>query len=185
MMASNVPMKSIIVLGVTHQLQFPKFVMTHVPDPTYSLIVEHKIRKGVDFVFEEASGRGPSVAENIANSILGPGHYLDIDPTPTERPKYGIGEVSGCHVIGSREEAIVSDCPPDTLQWTAVAEQEKREIIWLKRIQAQPFKKALAICGSGHNLSLAFRLRSAEINVVRTYIYVPCHKLCTRSHRER
>jgi hypothetical protein len=81
--------KSASVLGVPHQLQGPKFA-GYVHNPTYSRFIEDLIKREVGFVFEEASGRGPSIAEDLAKSLLGSGHYLDVDPSRDERPKYGI-----------------------------------------------------------------------------------------------
>jgi hypothetical protein len=173
--------KSMIVLSVPHQLQGPNFPQ-FVDDPTYREVIEHKIENGVDFVFEEASGLGPTTAENIAASVLGPGHYLNVDPTPAERVQLSIGTAGGTTGIGDVGEAIMSGFSPDALEWTVVSEQRKREEIWLKRIRAQAFETGLLICGAAHNLSLAFRLMSVEINVVKTYSYIPYHKVCNRPH---
>jgi hypothetical protein len=174
--------KSMVVLAVPHQLQGPRF-SGFIEDPSYSQLLEYKIqRKGIDFVFEEAGERQPTIAERAANSILGRGHYLNLDPSKDDRQKLGIGTAAGSCIIGDQEEAIASGFPPDTLGWTIVEEQRKREDLWLQRIQAQEFEKGLAICGSAHNLSLAFRLLSAGISVVKTHDYLPCHKLCSRRH---
>jgi hypothetical protein len=123
--------KSALVLGVPHQLQGPNF-MGYVDDPSYGVLLEDLIHDGVDFVFEEATGRGPSTAEKLTQSILGPGHYLDVDPALNERAKYGIAKVTGgggpidpCHSIDVHESALVE-------------EQGKREKLWIERIQMQP-----------------------------------------------
>lgn len=73
--------KSAVVLAVPHNLQGRKFV-GYVEDPTYSYLVEYKIKqKRIDFVFEEAGEREPTIAEEIANRILGQGRYLNVDPS--------------------------------------------------------------------------------------------------------
>jgi len=87
--------KTVLVLAVPHQLQGPKF-LGFVADPSYNLLVKSAVlRRGVNFIFEEASGLGPSVAEEIARTLLGPGHYMDIDPSREEREKYGIAKETG------------------------------------------------------------------------------------------
>jgi hypothetical protein len=174
--------KSVTVLSVPHQLQGSLTCPGYIYDPLYPVLIEDMIRGGVDFVFEEAGSHNPTTAESLANSILGQGRYLNIDPTWDERSQYGIATAAGYREIGDPEEALASGCPPDILQWNIVAEQEKREDVWLQRILARPFTKGLVICGIAHNLSFTFRLTSVEIHTVKTYLYIPCHKLCTRPH---
>ena len=169
--------KSVVVLAVPHQLQGPKSV-GYVPDSAYSLLVEDRIRKGVNFVFEEAAGLRPTTAENLATLVLGPGHYLDIDPPREERPKYGIAESpGGTCLLGDP----IPGFPPDSYDWTIVEEQGRREKLWLQRMQDQPFEKGLVICGLGHNLSFAFRVLAAGIGVTTAYSYIPHHKLCNHT----
>ena len=71
--------RSVLVLGVAHELQGSKF-QGYVDDPSFGLLLKSSMN-GVDFVFEETAGLGPSKAEDLANSILGTGHYVDIDPS--------------------------------------------------------------------------------------------------------
>ncbi len=170
--------KSVVVLAVPHQLQGQEF-SGYVEDRAYSLLIQDTIKKGVGFVFEEASGRRPTTAENLVKSVLGPGHYLDVDPPTSERPKYGIANQSGgtC-LIGDPCDEIVQGLPPDSYEWAIVEEHRKREELWLQGLQAQPFEKGLVICGLGHNLSFAFRLLAVGISVTTVYSYIPHHKLC-------
>jgi hypothetical protein len=172
--------KSIIVLAVPHQLQGPKF-RGHIYDSAYANLIEDFIA-GADFVFEEAAGRRPSTAEDIANTVLGPGHYLDIDPPRDERNKYGIAVDTGGACPIDPYQKVEPGVPPDGYNFEIVDEHRKREELWLLRLQDQPFEKGLAICGIAHGLSFAFRLLSAGISVERTNSYIPYHKLCTRSH---
>jgi hypothetical protein len=79
------------LLAVPHQLQGPRF-RAYVEDSSYLQLVEGFIKDDVDFVFEEASGHRPSIAEECGNSLLGPGHYSDIDPSRSERLELGIAE---------------------------------------------------------------------------------------------
>lgn len=169
--------KQVQVIAVPHQLQGPGF-HGYVKDESYSDWIEAFIRNEVDFVFEEAAGRGPSIAEQLADSILGPGHYLDIDPPRDERPKYGLAKDSGG---GGPIDPVHST---DIYEQSDVDEQRKREELWQKRILGQPFKKGLVICGTAHALSVAFRLRAPDVEV-EVYTYTPHGKLCPRQHREQ
>ena len=45
-----------------------------------------------DFVFEEATGLGPTTAEGLSLKRLGPGRYLDVDPAVEQRDDYGISK---------------------------------------------------------------------------------------------
>ncbi|HEV2341505.1 MAG TPA: hypothetical protein VGS15_06895 [Candidatus Acidoferrales bacterium] len=166
--------QSIVVLAVPHQLQGPGF-LGYVDDPSYARLVEDLIADGVDFVFEEAAGRGPSTAKNLAILLLGPGRYLDVDPPPHERHKYGIGNTGGGDWINPGVSS-------DYYESAIVEENGKREKLWTQRVQDQTFKSGLAICGICHGLSFAFRLVSAGIDVEKSYSYTPFNKLCTRPH---
>jgi hypothetical protein len=168
--------KSVAVLAVPHQLQGPGF-RDYVEDPSYPLLLKLLMRvHDVDFVFEEAAGRHPSVADCSATAFHRPAQYLDIDPPPEERPKYGIAmEVGG--------GAGIDPChSPDYYESSKVDEQRKREELWVSRIVSTPFQKALVIVGVAHGLSVAFRLVSAGVSVAETYVYTPYSKLC--SHRK-
>jgi len=159
----------VTVFAVPHPLQGPGFA-GFVDDENYSDLVHGFIRDGVDFVFEEASGLGPSIAEHLAESLLGPGRYLDFDPPLSERHKYGIGIAGGGELI----EPGISLA---RYEFATVDENRKREEIWTRRVAAQPFDKGLAICGVCHGLSFAFRLVSSGMHVERSYSYIPHHKL--------
>jgi hypothetical protein len=71
--------RRIVVLGIPHALRGPGF-SSFVDDPSYRTLVEILIRDDVDFVFEEAAERGPSIAEGLAISLIGSDRYLDFDP---------------------------------------------------------------------------------------------------------
>ena len=117
--------KSVVVLGVTHELQGPRFI-GYVDDPSYPLLLKLSMR-GVDFVFEEASGLGPSIAENLANSILGPGHYVDVDPSASQRGIYRIV------AIDMGDGAIDRNNSPDRYVPIAVEPHKIREELWARR----------------------------------------------------
>ena len=163
------------VVAVPHQLQGPGF-HGYVKDESFSDWLEGFIRNGVDFVFEEASGRGPSIAQELADSALGPDHYLDIDPSREERPKYGLAKDSGS---GGPIDPMNST---DVYEQSDVEQQRKREELWEKRIQAKTFKQGLVVCGTAHALSVAFRLKVPGVEV-EVYTYTPHGKLCPRQHR--
>jgi hypothetical protein len=172
--------KSMLVLAVPHQLQGQEFG-GYVKDSSYSKLVRNFIRDGVDFVFEEAAGRD-SIAKGLANSLLGPGHYLDFDPPPDQRAQYGIAaKTSGGGPIDPFQTPEPG-APPDTFEYAIVEEQAKREELWTQRVMNQPFTKGLTICGLCHGLSVAFRFKSAGVEVADSYIYIPYHKVCSRPH---
>lgn len=165
--------KSALVLGVPHQLQGPRF-HGYVDDQSYGIRVRNLIQDGVDFVLEEATGFNPSTAETLTESILGAGHYLDIDPSVDERENNGIAKITGgggpidpCHST-------------DVCSWEFLEEQRKREELWLHKIQSQRFCKALVIVGLAHGLSIAFRLTSDRVDVREVRYYIPYQKLYTR-----
>jgi hypothetical protein len=81
--------RSVFVLAVPHQLQGSGFV-GYINDPSYERLVSNYLLDGCDFVFEEASGRQASTARDLTVKRLGSERYLDFDPPPTDRPKYGI-----------------------------------------------------------------------------------------------
>jgi len=166
-----------IVLAVPHELQGPKFGR-FVEVPSYRELLKDSIRTGVNFVFEEAAGRGPSIAQELADSILKPGHYLDIDPPSNERLQHGMAEKSV-------ETMYIDPCGDfaDACGASIVDEQRKREEFWLQKIQTKQFSKGLVVCGLAHALSFAFRLRCAGIYVPRALNYIPFDKLCTRAHK--
>ena len=161
--------KSVLVLAVPHQLQGLKFPC-HVDDPSYRMLVSGFLRSA-DFVFEEAAGCGPSIAEELALSALGVGHYLDIDPARDDRHKYGIAadteEWLPINPSGSRE----------MYSHLIIGDQGKREELWLHKIRERYFQQGLVICAVGHGLSFAFRLRSAGFRDVQLCSYVPYEKL--------
>jgi hypothetical protein len=143
-----------------------------VHDPTYLVLVSQLI-DDKDFVFEEASGMGPTKAERLALSQLGPGHHLDVDPHPDKKLELGIGETGTCREI--------EPSSPDPLVNEFHREQAKREELWIKTIAERKWHNALFICGYLHALSMAFRLDRAGYEV-ETCVYIPYGKLCRRQH---
>ncbi|HEV2222798.1 MAG TPA: hypothetical protein VGR84_07345, partial [Candidatus Acidoferrales bacterium] len=124
------------VLAVPHQLQGTKF-SGYVKDSSYESLVEDLVRE-VDFVFEEASGRGPSLAERLAGEVLGAGHYLDVDPKSSEREQYGIARKTG-EDFPIDASQLCSNVTPDIRHCAFVNEHRKREELWLQKIQSQVF----------------------------------------------
>lgn len=165
--------RSVRVLGLGHELQGPKFA-GFVDDSSYRLLLSKKI-KSFDMVFEEASGRSPSIAEELANSLLGRGHYFDVDPAADQRASHGIP------VETTRSEPIDHMDSPDSFIRMIIEAQTRREEYWVCQIKEQQFSNALMICGIGHSLSFAFRLASAGFFVADPWAYLPHYKLCRRS----
>jgi hypothetical protein len=160
--------KSVVVLSVPHQLQGRQF-RDYVEDPCYPTLLK-ELLFGVEFVFEEAAGCGPSIAEKLVRDGYAGGHYLDIDPRADQREKYGM--------------APITIDPGHSTSWyncQMVDEHRKREKFWLEQVKSEQFQKALVICGLHHGLSFAFRLEAAGFPDVELYDYVPFHKLGAKS----
>jgi hypothetical protein len=115
--------------------------------------------EGVDFIFEEASGLGPTIAEKLALEQLAFGHYVDIDPARSERAEFGIPANSS--------EPLMIGAPPTVAfaNWQVLDVHDKREELWLRRMKEHRFESALVICGLVHLLSFAFRLQAAQFSV--------------------
>jgi hypothetical protein len=101
---------------------------------------------------------------------------MDIDPAPRDRHKHGIAMNTG----GVR--LLRPGTPSDAYEWAKLEEQDKREKLWKQKVDAQSFRKGLAICGVCHGLSFAFRLADGATRVVEAYSYIPYHKVCARPH---
>ena len=71
----------VTVLATLHVVQGAEKRVGNVHDPVYVALLEKlMLSEGVDFIFEEASGLGPTIAEKLALERLPFGHYVDIDP---------------------------------------------------------------------------------------------------------
>src|SRR6202167_14922 len=150
----------VTVLATVHVIQGAEKRLGNVHDPMYvELLNKLLVSEGVDFIFEEASGLGPTIAEKLALEQLAFGHYVDIDPARGERLEYGIpANSSEPNMIGS---------PPTVsfANWQILDVHAKREELWLARMRPRRFQSALVICGLVHLLSFAFRLQAANFSV--------------------
>jgi hypothetical protein len=163
--------KTVILLGTSHRVQGALKRSCNVTDPDYETLIEQLSRTfAVDFVFEEASGLGPTFAEKFAFQQLGPNRYKDIDPSVAQRKKLGIApQTSKDYRIGRPNL--------DTNHWgygreELIDAQDQREHFWLPFIRERDFRRALLICGHAHLLSFAFRLKRENFDV-RAYSYMP------------
>jgi hypothetical protein len=150
----------VTVLATLHVVQGAEKRLGNVHDPMYvALLNQLMISEGVDFIFEEASGLGPTLAEKLALETLAFGHYVDIDPTRSERPDYGIPPNSS--------EPNMIGTPPTVAfaNWQILDVHKKREELWLERVQQHKFESALVIVGLVHLLSFSFRLQTAKFSV--------------------
>src|SRR6266849_3970660 len=138
------PPKFFIVLGVSHRVQGDMTFVRAIHDPDFTTVVSEIISSDhIDFVGEEC-GINVTVAEKVAQDLLGTGHYLNVDPPVEDRTRYGI-----CDTY----------CPPPLSglpvhRWI-VAENEKREQIWVERLIERTAAKGLLICGFYHAFSVA------------------------------
>jgi hypothetical protein len=159
----------VAVLGTTHEVQNGEKYWRRVDDPHFKPLLDMLVAEDtIDFIFEEATRLGPTIAEKLALT-WGPDRYLDVDPPREERLKFGIPENTNQPIsLGSP-----FDSPPAISADRAFHEAHaKREEHWLRQIMKQDFKKALMVCGQNHALSFAFRLSAANFNV-KTITYAP------------
>jgi hypothetical protein len=150
----------VTVLATLHVIQGAEKRVGNVHDPMYVALL-HKllVSEGVDFIFEEASGLGPTIAEKLALEQLAFGHYVDMDPARADRPDFGIpANSSEPNMIGTPPTVAFAN-------WQILDVHAKREELWLERMQRHEFKSALVICGLVHLLSFAFRLQKAKYSV--------------------
>jgi hypothetical protein len=168
--------KTVILLGTSHRVQGAEKGSSNVEDPDYETLVEQLCRTfSVDFIFEEASGLGPTFAEKFALEEIGSNRYKDIDPSVEQRKKLGIAPETG-------KDYRIGKPNLDTNHWgygreELIDAQEQREFFWLPFVREQEFSRALLICGQAHLLSFAFRLKDENLDV-RAYSYMP-YKLLT------
>lgn len=150
----------VTVLATLHVFQGAEKRLGNVHDPMYvELLDKLMISEGVDFIFEEASGLGPTIAEKLALERLAFSHYVDIDPARNDRPAFGIP-------VSSAEPNMIGTPPTVAFaNWQILDVHAKREKLWMERIQQRRFESALVICGLVHLLSFAFRLQNAEYSV--------------------
>jgi hypothetical protein len=160
----------VVILGTTHEVQNMEKFWRRVDDPQFRQLLDILLAEdGIDFIFEEATGQGPTTAESLSLT-LGTNRYLDVDPPRDERKKFGIPEDTNGHIfLGS---PVAS--PPTAVCAERVFHEAhaRREEHWLRQIMKQDFKKALMVCGQYHALSLAFRLSAANFNV-KVVTYAP------------
>jgi hypothetical protein len=172
----------VTLFGTIHQIQgAEKARPPQIDDPAYLTLVG-RFMEDKDFVFEEASGLGPTKAERLALEKLGPGRYQDVDP-PVD-PKTGTRWPYGIGLTG--ESFPIQPCMvlSDFYRVEYIEPQDMRETLWTVKIVETDFTNALFICGELHTLSMAFRLRSVGIRIVEAWNYVPYLKLCRRPHVE-
>jgi hypothetical protein len=164
-------MKTVILLGTAHRVQGAKKGICNIEDPDYGTLVNQLWQTySVDFIFEEASGLGPTFAEKFALEKIGPNRYKDIDPSAGDRKKLGILAETG-------KDYRIGRLNFDTGHWGFGREElidvhEKREHLWLPFIREQEFIRALVICGHAHLLSFAFRLKGEGFDV-KAFSYMP------------
>lgn len=150
----------VTVLATLHVIQGAEKRLGNVQDPMYVALLNKLLAsESVDFIFEEASGLGPTIAEKLALERLAFGHYVDMDPARGERVDLGIpANSSEPNMIGTPPSVAFAN-------WQILDVHARREELWVKRIQQHKFESGLVICGLVHLLSFAFRLQDAKFSV--------------------
>jgi len=98
--------------------------------------------------------------------------YLDTDPAPSGRHKFGIPE----HTSGGGGINTVHS--GDVYEYVAIEAQIKREEVWLQRIKSQKFQNGLLICGIAQGLRFGVKLHSNGFRVQRVYYYIAHSLVC-------
>jgi hypothetical protein len=152
--------RRVTLLATLHELQGAEKRPGNVDDPMYAKLLKQLIiGEGIDFVFEEASGWGPTTAEKLSLGMLGPNRYVDVDPPREERAKFGIpADSNDSYMIGSPPKVAFAS-------WQFHEVQARREEFWIQELTRQEFESGLMVCGLAHGLSFAFRLHAANFSV--------------------
>jgi hypothetical protein len=160
-------MKKLIIFGTYHEVQGVQGAdFKSIDDPDYKALLEELIElHNVDFIFEELSGYGPSIASEMTTVS-----HVDMDSETTDDA-----------LVKFSEPQKTMFRPKSKAQETAfklgLEVQNWRESRWVLKIKDQQFETGLVICGLVHSLSVAFRLQ-AEGFEVHVYTYEPIKRLC-------
>jgi hypothetical protein len=176
-MTAPVSERLIVVLGTNHRLQGVFEREGNIDDPAYAALLEHLIAAfSVDYLFEEATELGPTTAQQLAKKRRGL-TYLDIDPHPSNRARFGLERDTGHPYDASRQPWNPKLPERGEVCEEYVEPQIGRELYWVKTIKATSFRNALVVCGFLHTLSLAGRFHEAGIERVKALAYMPYKKL--------
>ena len=154
------PPKFVIVLGVSHRVQGDSKVFDAIVDADYPNLLKSIIRDDrIDFVGEECDDN-TTIAEEIVNSVLEAGHYLNVNPSTEERERYYHGSPLG---------------EPPVSHWH-ISKIEELENFWINKLIERNPTRGLLICGYLHTFSVAAKLLKQKFEVeARTYM--PWEKL--------
>lgn len=152
--------RRVTILATLHELQGAEKRPGGVSDPMYEALLKQLMAaERIDFVFEEAAGMGPTIAEKLSLERLGPGRYLDVDPGREDRSQFGIAlDSHDSYMIGSPPEVAFAS-------WQFLDVHKRREEFWVRQMAGREFHSALMVCGLAHVLSFAFRLHAANFSV--------------------
>jgi hypothetical protein len=162
-----------IVLGTDHRLQGAekRLEPPNINDPSYSALVRDTVSfHSVDFVFEEASMKGPTTAKRIADELNIP--YCDVDLDEKTRGEAGMEGSTG--QIIAPEYLTKNDRPEHgSVRSHRISAQMQREEYWVNQIQSKPdFQNGLLVCGYMHLLSMGTRLAGCGF-CVTAWSYLP------------
>jgi hypothetical protein len=115
--------RSMVVFGTSHALQGAQnYPGVSVNAASYSKLIEQLIsRQTIDFIFEEASGKGPTIVSKLAGHIP----YLDVDASPGNPSEPAFTAKTGSVAIPIDPDD--PDLSNDFYVWEYVREQAQRE----------------------------------------------------------
>src|SRR2546429_3348275 len=130
----------VTVLDTYHELQGSKKRPGNINDSLYADLITDLIEdQTIDFIFEEATGLGPTTAEDLSAKLVGANRYLDLDPPTQKRQIFGIPPETNKPVMLGTPMSN----PPNVgwANWQPIGMHEAREKLWLERMKGQAFNK--------------------------------------------
>jgi len=101
-------MKTVILLGTAHRVQGAERGICNIEDPDYETLVAQLCREyAVDFIFEEASGLGPTIA------VLPTGNALPEGKLDHKRIQVSSRPAKTCSSLALKLEAECVGAPPE------------------------------------------------------------------------
>ena len=123
-------MQKLVIFGTYYDVMGLKNFRRKVIDPDYKTILEALMHvHDVEFIFEEASGFGPSVASEMAT-----GRYLDIDSETTEQALSQSAEDTETNFL---PQILDNSRLRLTARKLGLAAQKRRESCSVTKIRAQ------------------------------------------------
>lgn len=143
-------MRKITIFGVHHKYQTETPINPFFRQHLCELVTEHQ----VDTILEEGTGLAPKSCVEVLAETLGR-HWKNVDLSRAERDV--VGDAANSSIHDTFQDLHLHDC---------------REWVWAVRTSASVVASGLVVCGMGHVLSLAPKLRWIGFDV-EGHVYDP------------